>query len=89
LAKTSDSVDKGTKFTAKDVKAAIRDLEATIGRATVDSLIYDLELYDLRLENDRAEYGLAEIKIAIEKIFGDSSQLLLERIIKALNQTTA
>ncbi|OLC82811.1 MAG: hypothetical protein AUJ08_06055 [Thaumarchaeota archaeon 13_1_40CM_3_50_5] len=35
------------------------------------------------------EYGLAEIKIAIEKIFGDSSQLLLERIIKALNQTTA
>ncbi|HEV8404941.1 MAG TPA: hypothetical protein VGQ13_03450 [Nitrososphaera sp.] len=85
MSRKSDSFGKSTKFAAKNIEAAIRDLEPTLGRATVDSLIHDLELYDLRLKNDRAEYGLAEIKIAIEKIFGDASSLLLERIIKGLN----
>jgi hypothetical protein len=88
LSKKSSSSDQSIKFAVKDIKTAIRDLEGTLGRANVDLLIYELELYDLRLQNDLAEYGLAEIKIAFEKIFGDASPLLLERIIKVLNEPT-
>jgi hypothetical protein len=58
-----------------------------LGRATIDALIYDFEVYGLPLVNERTEYTLAEIKAAIEKIFGDASNLFLERFMRELKAT--
>lgn len=69
-----------------DIKAAFRELEATLGRATVNALIEHLELFDIRLKNNREEYGLAELELVIKRIFGEASPLILQKILKSLNQ---
>jgi hypothetical protein len=81
-----DSSDKSTKVAVNDIKAAFRELEGTLGRPTVNALIDHLELFDIRLQNDREEYGLAELEFAIKRIFGEASPLILEKILRSLNQ---
>ena len=77
------------KFTSKKIREALRSLEPVVGRATIDALLHDLEVYNLPLVNDRAEYSLEEIKIALEKIFGETATpLFLERFKRALDAAT-
>jgi hypothetical protein len=73
------------KFSSKTIRKALRHLEPSLGRATIDALIFDFETYGLPLANDHVEYSLADIKLAIEKIFGEAAPLFLERMVRALN----
>jgi hypothetical protein len=86
LRRKIDSSDKNIKVAVNDIRAAFRDLEATLGQATVNALIQHLELFNLRLESDRKEYALAELEFVIERIFGEASPLILQKILKSLNQ---
>jgi hypothetical protein len=73
------------RFTSKQIKHALQELEKLLGRATVEAMIYDLEMYGLPLVNDRQTYTLNEIENALRKIFGDEATLLLfERLKKSL-----
>ena len=77
--------NSNVKFTSKTIRRALQHLEPTLGRATIDAILYDFETYGLPLVNDHVEYSLAEIKVAIEKIFGEAMPLLIERFVRALN----
>jgi hypothetical protein len=77
--------DRKGKFSSKIIRKALRTLEPSLGRTSIDDLIYDLEIYGLPLASDHIEYSLEEVKVAIERVFGDATPLFLERFIKALN----
>jgi hypothetical protein len=85
MAKNSD---RNAVFTSRTIVVALRSLEQTLGRATIDAIIYDLEIYGLPLVNEHVKYSLAEIKVAVEKIFGEAAPLFLERLLRALNAAT-
>ena len=84
----AENSDRNAVFTSRTIIVALQSLEPTLGRATIDAIIYDLEIYGLPLVNEHVKYSLAEIKIAIEKIFGDAAPLFLDRLIRALNAAT-
>jgi hypothetical protein len=80
--------DKDGRFTSRTIRQALVSLEPSIGRATVEAIMYDFEMYGLPLVNEHQEYSLAEIKVAIEKIFGEAAPLFTERLVRALNAVT-
>jgi len=80
--------DENARFTSRAVHQALASLESSIGRATLEAILYDLETHGLPLVNEHQEYSIAEIKIVIEKIFGEAAPLFIERLVRALNTTT-
>ena len=76
--------NSNVKFISKTIRRALQQLEPTLGRATIDVMLYDFETYGLPLVNHHLD-TVAEIKDAIEEIFGDAMPLFMERFIRALN----
>ena len=70
------------RFSARDIKLALRVLEANLGIAGVETLVYDLENYGLPLVNDRQLYSLAEIQTAFDRVLGHHANPLFFAIVK-------
>jgi hypothetical protein len=73
------------KYSAKAIRKAIQALTPMLGHASIDEMIDDLEMQGLNLTDDNEKYRLEQVEIALDKIFGpETTLLIMSHIIQKL-----
>jgi hypothetical protein len=77
--------DDNRTRSAAELLAALAKLESVIGgEAVVDTIVISLKEHNIDLEDDSKSYSLDELQKGLEKIIGEGSVLLIERLRKEL-----
>ena len=80
-----ESNGPNSRFSANEIKEALKRLEPVLGRSNIDALIDELENLGLPLANDRLLFSIEEIQAAIDKIFGrEAGSIIFGRLAKEL-----
>jgi hypothetical protein len=76
LSENSDRVISG-----KDLARCFKELEDSIGRSVIETIVYELEVMFRIILEGRFYYSLLEIEDALRKLLGDSAaELMMEQI---------
>lgn len=85
MGKGDDSGDR--IVSGKELARCFGELEASLGRAVIETIVYELEImFGIMLES-RFSYKMSEIDDSLRKLLGDSAaDLMMEQIRACLDR---
>lgn len=68
-------------ISGKDLARCFKELETSLGRSVIETIVYELEVMFRIILEGRFSYNLSEIDDALRKLLGDSAaELMMEQI---------